>query len=123
MEENNEIFFVGGDVLVCLAEPMHKTYSAAFVWAIHLVRTYLMISFLTLLPQYAHVHILDDPAPFPQLRAYLMNGLFINQKTNKNIRISYSLEYKHSKKILYEKKNGSVGWNYHSGEQYQSKTQ
>ena len=34
-----------------------------------------------------------------------MDGLFLNQKTNNNIRISYSLKYKHSKKeyILYEK--------------------
>ena len=59
------------------------------------------------LPLYAHVHILDDPPPFLQLRTYLMDGLFLNQKTNNNIRISYSLKYKHSKKeyILYEKKN------------------
>ena len=28
-----------------------------------------------------------------------MNGLFLNQKTNKNIQISYSLKYKHLKKI------------------------
>ena len=35
-----------------------------------------------------------------------MDALFLNQK---NIRISYSLEYKHSKKnILYEKINDSV---------------
>ena len=53
---------------------------------------------------YAHVHILDDPPPFLQLRSYLMDDLSLNQKTN-NIRISYSLKYKHSKKeyILYEK--------------------
>ena len=59
------------------------------------------------LPLYAPVHILDDPPPFLQLRTYLMDGLFLNQKTNNNIRISYSLKYKHSKKkyILYEKKN------------------
>ena len=33
-----------------------------------------------------------------------MYGLFLNQKTDNNIRISYSLNYKHSKKeyILYE---------------------
>ena len=70
------------------------------------------------LPLYAHVHILDDPPPFLQLRTYLMDGLFLNQKTNNNIRISYSLKYNHSKKeyILYEKINGSVGWN--KGEQY-----
>ena len=35
-----------------------------------------------------------------------MDCLFLNQKTNKNIRISYSLKYKHSKKeILYKKIN------------------
>ena len=38
-----------------------------------------------------------------------MDGLSLNQKTNKNIRISYSLKYKHSKKKnLYAKINGSV---------------
>ena len=47
-----------------------------------------------------------------------MDGLFLNQKTN-NIWISYSLTYEHlKKKIIYEKINGSVGWNKHSGEQY-----
>ena len=57
------------------------------------------------LPLYAPVHILDDPPPFLQLQTYFMDGLFLNQKTNNNIRISYSLKYKHSKKeyILYEK--------------------
>ena len=59
------------------------------------------------LPLYAPLHILDDPLPFLQLLTYLMDGLFLNQKTNNNTRISYSLKYKHSKKeyILYEKKN------------------
>ena len=58
----------------------------------------------TPLPLYAPVHIVDDSLPSLQLRTYLMDGLFLNQKTN-NIRISYSLKYKHSKKeyILYEK--------------------
>ena len=57
------------------------------------------------LPLYAPLHILDDPLPFLQLLTYLMDGLFLNQKTNNNTRISYSLKYKHSKKeyILYEK--------------------
>ena len=67
----------------------------------------------TPLPLYASVHILDDSLPSFQLRTYLMDGLFLNQKTNNNIRISYSLKYKHSKKeyILYEKiksKNNST---------------
>ena len=72
--------------------------------AIHLVRTYLMNDFSTPLPQYAPVHILDDPTPFPQLRRYLMDGLFLNQKANKNIWVSYSLKYKHSKKKFFTKK-------------------
>ena len=41
-------------------------------------------------PLYAPVHILDKPPTFPSLLTYLMNGLFCNQKTNKNIRISHS---------------------------------
>ena len=32
MEENNDIFLAGGDVLVYLAVPMHKKYSTTFVW-------------------------------------------------------------------------------------------
>ena len=58
----------------------------------------------TPLPLYAPVHILDNPPLFPELCTYLMNDLFLNQKTN-NIQISNSLKYKHSKKILYEKIN------------------
>ena len=50
----------------------------------------------TPLPMYAPVHILDDLPPFLQFRMYLMDGLFLNQKTNNNIWISYSLKYKHS---------------------------
>ena len=55
---------------------------------------------------YAPIHILDDPPPFLELRTYLMDGIFLNRKTNNNIRLSYSLKYKHSKKeyILYKKK-------------------
>ena len=49
----------------------------------------------TPLPLYAFVNILDDSPTFPELRAYLMDGLFLNQKASKNIRISYSLKYKH----------------------------
>ena len=33
MEENNDIFLVGGDALVNLAVPMHKKYSITFVWS------------------------------------------------------------------------------------------
>ena len=37
-----------------------------------------------------------------------MDGLFLNQKANKNIGIPYSLKYKHSKKIIYEKINEMI---------------
>ena len=46
--------------------------------------------------------------------AYVLNSWPLFQlKTHKDIRISYSLKYKHSKKL-----NGNVGWNKHSGEQH-----
>ena len=74
------------------------------------VSAYVHIKRDTPLSLYAPVHILDVPPPFPWLRTYLIEDLFRNQKTNKNIRISYSLKSKHSKKkILYEKINRSVG--------------
>ena len=38
------------------------------------------------------------PPLFPQLRTYLVDDLFLNEKTNNNIRISHSLKYKNSKK-------------------------
>ena len=43
--------------------------------------------------------------PIPErLRTYLIDGPFLNQKTYKDIRISYSLKYNYSKnKFLYEK--------------------
>ena len=42
--------------------------------------------------------LLDDPCPFPQLRTYLVDSLFLN------IRILHSLKYKHLKKKLFTKK-------------------
>ena len=36
----------------------------------------------TPLPLYAPVHSLEDPPSFLKLRKYLMDGLFLNQKTN-----------------------------------------
>ena len=50
MEENKNIFLGGGDALVYLTGPMDKKYSTTFVWAIHLVRTYLRTDFSTPLP-------------------------------------------------------------------------
>ena len=32
-EENNDIFLASDDTLVYLAVPMHKKYSATFVWS------------------------------------------------------------------------------------------
>ena len=81
------------------------------------VSTYVHMKFV--LPLYVSGNILDDPTPFASLRIYLMDHLFLNKKTNRNIRISYSL--KHSKKILYEKINDSVVWNKPSGDQYYEK--
>ena len=42
--------------------------------------------------------ILDDPPSPYQLRTYLIDDPFLNQETYKDIRISYSMKYKHSKK-------------------------
>ena len=58
----------------------------------------------TPLPLCAPEHIFDYPSSFPQLLKYLMDGLPLNQKTNKNILISYSLKYKHSRKRIFTKK-------------------
>ena len=49
-------------------------------------------------PLYASVRILDDPPSPQKLRTYLIDGLFLNQKTYKYIRILHSLKYKRSKK-------------------------
>ena len=51
----------------------------------------------TPLPLYVPVHILNDPSPFPQVAYVLIRWPISQQKTNTNIRISYSLKYKHSK--------------------------
>ena len=86
MEENNDIFLAGGDAVVYLAESMHKKYSTTFVWG-YPFSTYVSYNqFFNPLPLYTS-HILDDPPPLLQLLTYLMDGLFLNQKTNKNIRI------------------------------------
>ena len=87
MEENSDIFLACGDALVYLAKPMHKKYSTKFVWG-HPFSTYV-----------SHDQFFNYPSPvrtcthfgwpplFPQLRTYLMDGLFLSQKkmTNSNI--------------------------------------
>ena len=115
VEENNDIFLVGGDALIYLAEIMRKKYSTAFAWS-HPFSTYLSYDqFFNPPPSvYSCAHFgWTRPPPFPQLHSYLMDGLFLDQKTNRNIRISYSLKYKHLKKKIM-KKNGSAGWNKNS---------
>ena len=57
----------------------------------------------------AAVRVLDDPqSPYLLhnwwLMTYLTDGLFLNQKPYKNIWISYSLKYKHSKTNFFTKK-------------------
>ena len=60
------------------------------------VITYVHMKGDTSLPLYTSVNILDQPLSI-HLVTYI-DDLFLNQNTNKNIRISYSLKYKHSKK-------------------------
>ena len=111
IEESNNIVVAGGDVLVYLGKPMHKKHSTTFV-SDHPLSTYISYDrFFFLLPLYTFVHILDDPPPvylpppFLQLRTYLMDDLFLNQKTNKNIRILFHWNINIRKKILYEQIN------------------
>ena len=48
----------------------------------------------------------DSPFPIPhQLRTYLIDGPCLNQNPYKDIRLSYSLKYKHSKKQISLRKN------------------
>ena len=81
MEENNGIFLVGCDALVYLAEPVHKKYSATFVWG-HQFSTYVSYDrFFNLSPQ-PHLYTfsmarLHCPTC---LRTLSTDGLFLNQK-------------------------------------------
>ena len=82
MKENNDIFLADGDVMVYLAEPLHKKYSATFVW-VHPFSAYVSYDlFLNSLPLYASVHILDDSPPLPTSIppvVYALNGWPISQ--------------------------------------------
>ena len=56
MEENNDIF-LAGDALVYLAEPVHKKYSAVFLWG-HPFSSYVSyFQFFSSSTLYAHVRI------------------------------------------------------------------
>ena len=92
MEENYDIFLAGNDSLVYLAKPMYKKYSTTFFLG-YPFSTYISYDrFFNLLPLFAPVHIFDYPPPCPWLHTYLMDDHILNQKTNKNIRISYLLK-------------------------------
>ena len=90
MEENSDIFLAGGDALVYLAKPMHKKYSTKFVWR-HPFSTYVSHDqfFNYPSPVRTCTHF-GWPPPFPQLRTYLMDGLFLNQKKMKNSNIVFT---------------------------------
>ena len=100
MEENNDIFLAGGDALVYLAEPMYKKYSTKLFWG-NSFSTYVSYDVLFSPCTQLYTFLMNSP-PFPQLRTYLMDGLFLNQKTNNNTGISYSLKHKHSKKKFFK---------------------
>ena len=106
MEENNDIFLAGGDVLVYLAGPMHKKNIPQHLFGtIHLVRTYLKTDFSITSPSTHLYTFWMTPLHSPScVSTYLMRGLFLKQNINKNIPISYSLKYKHSKNKFFTKK-------------------
>ena len=86
--------------IVYLAETMHKKYSTKFV-CLSILYVRILSPIFQLPSPCTHLYIFSMiPPPFPQLRTYLMDGLFLNQKTDNNIRISHSLKYKHSKKKI-----------------------
>ena len=78
-----------------------------------------MTDFSTPHPQYALVHIW--PPSIPPV-AYVLNACPISQPKIQaralEYRIHWNINIQKKKKIPYEKTNGSVGWNEHSGEQY-----
>ena len=57
----------------------------------------------TPLPLYVPLHFLDDSPPFPWLRTYLMDGLFLNQKKN-NRMTSVKIYWSILKLLLINKK-------------------
>ena len=65
------------------------------------VSAYVQMRRDTPFPLYANVRILYEPPASPhQLPTYLIDGPFLNRKTYKDIQISYSLNHKHSNKLI-----------------------
>ena len=73
IEKNSDTFLAGADALVYLAEPIHKKYSTKLFWG-------------------------NPFSTYVSYDQFFMDGVFLNQKINNNIRVSYSLKYKHWKK-------------------------
>ena len=67
---------------------------------------------------YAAARILDEPPSLRQLRTYLIDRRFLNQKAIKTFeyRIHWNINI-WKNKFLNEKVTDCVGWNKHSGEQ------
>ena len=73
MEENNDIFFAGGDALVHLAETVHKKYPTTFVWG---------YPFSTYVSYEQFFNLLGWTYSIPPV-AYVLNGWLISQPNNK----------------------------------------
>ena len=86
MEEDNNIFFAGGDALVYLTKPIHKKYSTISIFGYPFS---MYVSYDRFFNPSLCTHLYTfcmTTSSFPQLRSYLMDSLFLNQKTDKNIR-------------------------------------
>ena len=118
-KRRNSIFLVSCDALKYLAELMHKKYSATFVWD-HPFRTY--ISYDRVFNPSPQVHTCTHfgwpPSIVPV--AYVLNGWPISHPKKQIRTFEYCINWniKIRKKILYDKINGSVGWNKQSRKQY-----
>ena len=82
MEENNDIFLVGGDALVYLAEPMQKKYSTKFVWG-HPFSTYVSQDQVFNFPPPVRTCTHFGWTPSIPPVAYVLNGWPISQPKNK----------------------------------------
>ena len=104
MEKNNDIFLAGNDALVYLAEATYKKYSTTFLGG-YPFRTYVSYNQFLTPSTCMHLHTFwMTNFHFPSsVRTSWMN-YFSTKKTNKNIRILYSLKYKHLNKIFFTKK-------------------
>ena len=80
-KENNDIFLVGGDARVYLAEPMHKKYFTKFVWG-HPFSTYVSYGQFVNSSLHARTCIHFGCSPCIPPVAYLLNGCPISLPKN-----------------------------------------